>query len=87
MSSKELDEIEVYIKSLMPLSLGELVDRLILFRIEDQICTEDESLTEKSERFFRINALKKEITRRVEPSENRSKPGTGGVSSLGSLLK
>lgn len=81
----EMRDIEDYAVSLRTEPLGELVDVLFVLRLEDW---NDESLDPivKSSRILRIDAVKKEISRRqVSREDVNTRPGKG-VTTLGSLV-
>jgi len=84
--SGELEELEEFATELRMFNLGDLVDKLILYRIEELSASEDESITDKSKRTLRIGALKQEISRRETGREGGETTIPKGVTSLGSLF-
>lgn len=87
MSNTELLEIDEFAEGLKSLSLGGLVDQLILARLSE-FRQDDEDVTEKSKLALRIQALKQEISRRqVSQEDVETASLTGGVSTLGGLFE
>lgn len=82
----ELEELDEFEASLRLLSLGNLVDKLVTYKIEETLASEDETVTEKSKRTLRMTAIKDEISRREVGREDNDLSASKGVSSLGSLF-
>lgn len=84
--NKDLKELEEFASGLRMFSLGDLVDKLIQYRIEESFAPDDESITDKSKRTLRMGALKKELSRRETGREDGESSIPKGVTSLGSMF-
>jgi hypothetical protein len=87
-STNELSDIDEFAEGLKSSSLGSLVDQLILVRLNELRNEADESVTEKSKRALRLQALRQEISRRqVSQEDVETAALTGGVTTLGGMFE